>query len=76
MSHRQETRDRETFVCPGASQGSAWHLNQHQRTSLVVQWLRLHPSNIGGSIPGQGANIPHASQPEPTPSKAILLTLG
>ena len=24
MSHRQETRDRETFVCPGASQGSAW----------------------------------------------------
>ena len=62
--------------CPGASQDPAWHLNQHQGTSLAVQWLRLHPSNLGGSIPGQGAKIPHASQPEPTPSKASLLTLG
>ena len=31
-------------------------------TSLVVQWLRLHVSNVGGmgSIPGQGTKIPHA----------------
>ena len=31
-------------------------------TSLVVQWLRLHASNAGGtgSIPGQGTKIPHA----------------
>ena len=31
-------------------------------TSLVVQWLRLHASIAGGmgSIPGQGAKIPHA----------------
>ena len=30
-------------------------------TSLVVQWLRLHASTAGGtgSIPGQGAKIPH-----------------
>ena len=34
------------------------------RTSLVVQWLRLPPSNVedAGSIPAQGANIPGASQ--------------
>ena len=32
-----------------------------QRTSLVVQWLRLHASNAGdtGWIPGQGTNILH-----------------
>ena len=31
-------------------------------TSLIVQWLRLRPSNAGGtgSIPGQGTKIPHA----------------
>ena len=31
-------------------------------TSLAVQWLKLHPSNVGGMglIPGQGTNIPHA----------------
>ena len=35
----------------------------YQGTSLVVQWLRLHGSiaGSGGSIPGQGAKIPHAS---------------
>ena len=29
---------------------------------MVVQWLRLHPSNAGGagSIPGQGTKIAHA----------------
>ena len=33
-------------------------------TSLVVQWLRLHGPNAGGtgSIPGQGTNIPPACQ--------------
>ena len=35
-------------------------------TSLVVQWLRLHFPRQGGVglIPGQGANIPLASQPK------------
>ena len=33
-------------------------------TCLVVQQLRLHPSNAGntGSIPSQGTKIPHAVQ--------------
>ena len=33
------------------------------RTSLVVQWLRLHASNADGMglIPGQRRKIPHAS---------------
>ena len=33
-----------------------WRLKSIPRTSLVVQWLRLHTSNAGGrgSIPGQG----------------------
>ena len=33
-------------------------------TSLVVQWLRPHASNAGGtsSIPGRGTKIPHATQ--------------
>ena len=31
----------------------------------MVQWLRLHPNTQGaGSIPVQGAKIPHASQPK------------
>ena len=35
-----------------------------KKISLVVHWLRLHASNAGGmgSSPGQGTNIPHASQ--------------
>ena len=30
----------------------------------MVQWLRLHAPNAGGtsSIPGQGTKIPHATQ--------------
>ena len=33
------------------------------RTFLVVQWLRLHAANVGGtgSIPGRGTNILHAT---------------
>ena len=33
-----------------------------RRTSLVVQWLRLHTPNAGGtgSILGQGTKIPYA----------------
>ena len=36
--------------------------SQATGTSLVVQWLRLHASNAGGtgSIPGWGTKIPHA----------------
>ena len=35
---------------------------QHTGTSLAVQWLKLHASNVGGvgSIPGQKTKIPHA----------------
>ena len=34
-----------------------------KETSRVVQWLKLPASNAGGvgSIPGWGAEIPHAS---------------
>ena len=34
----------------------------HKGTFLVVQWLRLHSSNAGGtgSIPGWGTKMPHA----------------
>ena len=47
-------------------------------TSLVVEWLRTHlakkkqtknpPSNAGdmGLIPGQGTEIPYATEPQPT----------
>ena len=40
--------------------------NWAKGTPLAVQWLRLHTSNAGGagSIPGQGAKIPHASRPK------------
>ena len=39
-------------------------------TSLVVQWLRLHPSKAGGAdlIPGQGTRIPHAASTKQNPS--------
>lgn len=32
--------------------------------SLVIQWLRLHPSNVGGmdSIPDWGTKIPRDSR--------------
>ena len=35
-------------------------------TFLVVQWLKLHHSNAGGTglIPSQGTKIPHATGPE------------
>ena len=37
------------------------------RTSLVVQWLRLHASNVGGvgGFPVWGTKIPHALQHDP-----------
>ena len=39
------------------------HKQKSLGTSLVVQWLRLHPSNAGnvGSIPGRETKIPHAT---------------
>ena len=48
------------------------------RTSLAVQWLRLHTCNAGvaGSIPGQGTKIPHAArhiQNEKTQAKSFPL---
>ena len=35
---------------------------RRKKTSLVVQWLRLHAANAGsmGLIPSQGTKIPHA----------------
>ena len=42
------------------------YLKAYTGISLVVQWLRLCLPNAGGvgSIPGQGAKIPHASWPK------------
>ena len=39
------------------------HLKYIHRTSLAVQWLRLHAANAGGVglIPGWGTKIPHAA---------------
>ena len=44
------------------------------RTSLVVQWLRLHASNAGGVglIPGRGTKIPHATQCSEMESKVQM----
>ena len=38
------------------------------RTSLAVQWLRLHASNVGGIdlTPNQETKIPHASEAKKT----------
>ena len=57
-------------VCPSAvwswqergPLGSSIHLESGAGTSLVVQWLRHHPSTArgSGSIPGQGRKVPHA----------------
>ena len=43
---------------------STYEVIKHCRTSLVVQWLRLHASNARdtGLIPGQETKIPHALQ--------------
>ena len=43
------------------------------RTSLAVQWLRLHASTAGGmgSIPGQGTKIPQAAALQPKEKKKI-----
>ena len=37
-----------------------------RETSLMILWLRLHPTMQGGagSVPGRGAKIPHASRPK------------
>ena len=36
-------------------------------TWLVVQWLKLHASTAGSSIPGKGTKVPYAPQPTHTP---------
>ena len=38
------------------------HWQKKKKTSLAVQWLRLHASNAGvqGLIPDWGTRIPHA----------------
>ena len=53
-------------LCPSNILG--WELTESNllksnRTSLAVQWLRLHASTAGGmgSIPGWGTKIPHAT---------------
>ena len=44
-------------------------------TSLVVQWLRLHASNAGGTglIPGQGSKIPHGERPKKERGVSLLM---
>ena len=39
-------------------------IKRKNRSSLVVQWLRLHAFTVGGtsSIPGHRTKIPHAAQ--------------
>ena len=39
------------------------HLKYIHRTSLALQWLRLHATYAGGVglIPGQGTKVPHAA---------------
>ena len=45
------------------AQNCAWHRSA-RGASLAVQWLGLHASIAGGTglIPGQGTQIPHATQ--------------
>ena len=49
--------------------------NYHFETSLVVQWLRLHPSTAGGInlIPGWGTKIPHVVQSKNKTKQRISL---
>ena len=44
-------------------------------TSLSVQWLRFHVSHAGGmgSVPGQGAKIPHATWPKTPKHKTEII---
>ena len=44
------------------------------RTSLVIQWLRVHSSNAEGKglISGQGTKNPHASQCECVLSRSVV----
>ena len=54
----------KTWKQPKCPWTEEWIKKMWYRTSLVVQWLRLCTSNAGGvgSIPGQGAKLPHAVQ--------------
>ena len=47
----------------GSYRGRAGSKKYRCGASLVVQWLRLHPSIAGGTglIPGLGTKIPHAA---------------
>ena len=69
-------RGKDSVVPPGplVEEGSPSQKRQdvaikrrtNDRTSLAVQWLRLHASAAGGvgSIPGWGTKIPHATLPK------------
>ena len=56
-----DRRGHQNAWCPFHAQESV--KKQSSGSSLVVQWLRLCASSAGGvgSIPGQGAKIPHAT---------------
>ena len=44
-----------------------------QRTSLVVQWLRLHASNAGGQVQSLVRELdPHMLQLRPNAAKYII----
>ena len=54
----------KTWKQPKCPSTDEWKKKMWYGTSLVVQWLRLHTPNGGGtgSIPGWGTKIPHATQ--------------
>ena len=57
----------------GQSHPSVQFKKEYIRISLVVQWLRLHSPNAGGtgSIPGEETKIPYATQHDQKERKSV-----
>ena len=57
----QIKREESSMQTDRGEEGSKEKFNTMSGTSLVIQGLRLHALTAGGpgSIPGQGAKIPH-----------------
>ena len=77
LSKLRETEDRE--ACRGAVQGAEKCQTQLSdwRTTTGGPVVKTLPSNAGamGSIPGQGAKIPHALWPKkPNDKTEVILT--
>ena len=52
--------------------------NSYLRTSLGVQWLKLHTPNVGseGLIPGLGNKISHAAQcSQKNPQQKLIVSI-